>query len=94
MLDAGQTIWLLDQREVTTLGGLEMALQKFGTRLEAFGSEEQKKQMALVAAKHGLRVEFTDQNMQQVYQFALQMHQRGSLERGGQKKSRDFERGD
>jgi hypothetical protein len=38
--------------------------------------------IALVAAKHGLRVEFSDRNLQQVYELALQTRQRG-LERGG-----------
>jgi hypothetical protein len=35
-----------------------MAVQKFGPRLEVFGTDEQKKQIALAAAKHGMRVEF------------------------------------
>ena len=92
LLDAGQTIWLLDQREATVLAGLEMAVQKFGPRLEVTGHEERKKQIALVAAKHGLRVEFTDRNLQQVYQLALQTRQRG-LERGGPERG-DFGRGE
>jgi hypothetical protein len=92
LLDAGQTIWLLDQREATVLAGLEMAVQKFGPRLEVTGHEERKKQIALVAAKHGLRVEFTDRNLQQVYQLALQTRQRG-LERGWQERG-DFGRGE
>ena len=91
LLDAGQTIWLLDQREATMLAGLEMALQKFGPRLEATGSQEWKRQIAQVAAKHGLRVEFTDQAMQQVYQLALQTRQRGGFERGGRERD-DCER--
>ena len=70
---------------------LEMALQKFGTRLEVTGSEERKKQIALVAAKHGLRVEFNDRAMQQVYQAALAGHGRGGLDRGGRERG-DFER--
>ena len=74
------------------LAGLEMAVQKFGPRLEVTGHEERKKQIALVAAKHGLRVEFTDRNLQQVYQLALQTRQRG-LERGGQERG-DFGRGE
>ena len=68
--DEGQKIYLLDQREATLVAGLEMAVQKFGMRLEVTGTDEQKKQIALTAAKHGLRVEFTDQVMQQVYQQA------------------------
>lgn len=73
LLDVGQKIHLLDQREVTMVAGLEMAVQKFGMRLEVTGTDEQKKQIALTAAKHGLRVEFADQTMHQVYQHALQL---------------------
>lgn len=74
--DEGQKIYILDQREATLVAGLEMAVQKFGMRLEVTGTDEQKKQIALTAAKHGLRVEFADQRMQQIYQHALQSHQR------------------
>ena len=67
LLDMGQKIYLLNQREVTLVAGLEMAVQKFGVKLEVFGTDEQKKQIALVAARHGMRVEFTDQALQQAY---------------------------
>ena len=69
--DEGQKIYLLDQREATLVAGLEMAVQKFGMRLEVTGTDEQKKQIALTAAKHGLRVEFSHRAMQQLYQNAL-----------------------
>jgi hypothetical protein len=78
--DEGQKIYLLDQREATLVAGLEMAVQKFGMRIDVTGTDEQKKQIALTAAKHGLRVEFTDQRMQQHYQDVLNNRQ---LDRGG-----------
>jgi hypothetical protein len=81
LLDVGQKIHLLDQREATLVAGLEMAVQKFGPRLEVFGTDEQKKQIALAAAKHGMRVEFTDQALQVVYQQALQLQKGRGLER-------------
>ena len=81
LLDVGQKIHLLDQREATLVAGLEMAVQKFGARLEVFGTDEQKKQIALAAAKHGMRVEFTDQALQMVYQQALQLQKGRGLER-------------
>jgi hypothetical protein len=81
LLDVGQKIHLLDQREATLVAGLEMAVQKFGVRLEVFGTDEQKKQIALAAAKHGMRVEFTDQALQMVYQQALQLQKGRGLER-------------
>jgi hypothetical protein len=85
LLDVGQKIHLLDQREATLVAGLEMAVQKFGARLEVFGTDEQKKQIALAAAKHGMRVEFTDQALQQAYQQAHQFQKGRGMdrERGG-----------
>jgi len=73
LLDVGQKIYMLDQREATLVAGLEMALQKFGPRLEVTGPAEFKKEFALTAANHGMRVEFTDQTMQQFYQRALEL---------------------
>ena len=81
LLDVGQKIHLLDQREATLVAGLEMAVQKFGTRLEVTGTDEQKKQIALVAAKHGMRVEFMDLAMQQIYQQTLQRQKGRVMER-------------
>jgi hypothetical protein len=73
--DEGRKIYILDQREATLVAGLEMAVQKFGTRLEVTGTDEQKKQIALTAAKHGLRVEFTDKTAQQFYQWSMNERQ-------------------
>ena len=47
LLDAGQKIWVLDNREA-------------GNRLEVTGSEEFKKTAALTAAKHGLQMQFRE----------------------------------
>jgi Relaxase/Mobilisation nuclease domain/Large polyvalent protein-associated domain 7 len=82
LLDVGQKIHLLDQREATVLAGLEMAVQKFGMRLEITRADGQKKQIALTAAKHGMRVEFMDPVMQQDYQHALQFDKGRGMERG------------
>ncbi len=81
LLDVGQKIHLLDQREATLVAGLEMAVQKFGARLEVFGTVKQKKQIAHAAGKHGMRVEFTDQVLQQVYQQTLQLRRARGMER-------------
>lgn len=80
LLDAGQKIWVLNHREATVLAGLEMAVQKFGNRLEVTGNDEFKKTVALTAARHGLQVQFLDQNMQRIYDQARAGQQRG-LER-------------
>ena len=78
--DEGQKIYILDQREATLVAGLEIAVQKFGMRLEVTGTDEQKKQIALTAAKHGLRVGFTDHAMQQIYQHVLQLQKSQGME--------------
>ena len=85
LLDVGQKIHLLDQREATLVAGLEMAVHKFGVRLEVFGTDEQKRQIALAAAKHGMVVEFTDQALQMAYQqdFKFQNGRGLERERGG-----------
>jgi 2-methylaconitate cis-trans-isomerase PrpF len=52
LLDVGQKIHLLDRREATLLAGLEMGVRKIGVQLERFGTDGQKRQSALAAAKH------------------------------------------
>jgi hypothetical protein len=67
-----------------------MAVQKYGMRLEVTGTTEQKIAIAQTAARHGVRVEFSEQAVQQVYenQRSLQTRQREhERERG-----RDFGR--
>jgi len=85
LLDVGQKVYMLDQREATLVAGLEMAVQKFGVRLEVTGTDEQKRQIALTAAKHGMRLEFSNLALSQVYQQALLRGRVRELER-------DFER--
>jgi hypothetical protein len=81
LLDVGQKIYLLDLREATLVAGLEMAMQKFGVRLEVFGTAEQKRQIALTAAKHGMRLEFTDSGLQQIYHQALPLKKGREIQR-------------
>jgi hypothetical protein len=52
----------------TLVAGLEMAVQKFGMRLEVTGTTEQKITIARTAARHGVRVEFSEPAVQQVYE--------------------------
>jgi hypothetical protein len=61
-------IHLLDQREATVVAGLEMALEKYGMRLEVTGTTEQKIVIAQTAARHGVRAEFSERAVQQVYE--------------------------
>ena len=73
LMDVGSRIALLnlnEANEATIVAGLELAVQKFGTRLEVHGNDSQKKEIALAAAKHGMNVEFADRTTQQFYQLA------------------------
>ena len=79
-MDVGSRIALLNLNEATLVAGLELAVQKFGTRLDVYGSDIQKKEIALAAAKHGMNVEFADRTTQQFYQLARNDRQRGGDE--------------
>ena len=51
--------------DAVILAGLKLAQQKYGQRLDVTGSDAFKRQVAAVAAKHGLRVTFADQAIEQ-----------------------------
>lgn len=51
--------------DAVILAGLKLAQQKYGQRLDVTGSDAFKRQVAAVAAKHGLRVTFTDPAIEQ-----------------------------
>jgi len=54
--------------DAVILAGLKLAQQKYGQRLDVTGSDAFKRQVAAVAAKHGLRVTFTDPAIEQLRQ--------------------------
>ena len=62
-IDQGSKISLLQQSEVAYVAALQLGQAKFGFRLHVTGTETERKAFALAAAKHGLRVEFTDDRM-------------------------------
>ena len=51
--------------DAVILAGLKLAQQKYGQRLDVTGSDAFKRQVAAVAARHGLRVTFTDPAIEQ-----------------------------
>lgn len=51
--------------DAVILAGLKLAQQKYGQQLDVTGSAEFRRQVAAVAAKHGLRVTFTDPALEQ-----------------------------
>jgi hypothetical protein len=63
---------VLNQDKAAVLFGLEMAIQKYGSRIACAGSVEWKRMVTKVAAQHGVTVQFTDVEMQ----HALRLLQR------------------
>ena len=58
-VDVGQKINLIDNRETTLAASLKVAQEKFGSYLHVTGSDQLKREITTVAAKHGLNVRFT-----------------------------------
>jgi hypothetical protein len=72
VIDRGRVVTVLNQDEAAVLFGLEMAIQKYGSRIACTGTVEWKRMVTKTAAQHGISVQFTDEEMQ----HALRLQQR------------------
>jgi hypothetical protein len=72
VIDRGRIVTVLNQDEAAVLFGLEMAIQKYGSRIACTGTVEWKRMVTKTAAQHGIAVQFTDEEMQ----HALRLLQR------------------
>ena len=72
VIDRGRVVTVLNQDKAAVLFGLEMAVQKYGSRIACDGSVEWKRMVTKVAAQQGISVQFTDPEMQ----HALRLLQR------------------
>jgi hypothetical protein len=72
VIDRGCVVTVLNQDKAAVLFGLEMAVQKYGSRIACDGSVEWKRMVTKVAAQQGISVQFTDPEMQ----HALRLLQR------------------
>jgi hypothetical protein len=72
VIDRGRIVTVLNQDKAAILFGLEMAVQKYGSRIACDGSMEWKRMVTKVAAQQGISVQFTDPEMQ----HALRLLQR------------------
>jgi hypothetical protein len=72
VIDHGRVVTVLNQDQAAVLFGLEMAVQKYGSRIACTGSIEWKRMVTKAAAQHGISVQFTDPEMQ----HALRLLQR------------------
>jgi len=85
VIDRGRIVTVLNQDEAAVLFGLEMAIQKYGSRIACTGTVEWKRMVVKTAAKHCVTAQFTEPEMQHAMRLQQQManpHQRRQ-ERGG-----------
>jgi hypothetical protein len=64
VIDRGRLVTVLNQDEAAIVFGLEMAVQKYGSRIACAGTDEWKRMVTMTAVQHGIFVEFTDPEMQ------------------------------
>jgi len=64
VIDRGRLVTVLNQDEAAIVFGLEMAVQKYGSRIACTGSEQWKQMVTMCAVKHGIYAQFTDPEMQ------------------------------
>jgi hypothetical protein len=85
VIDRGRIVSVLNQDKAAVLFGLEMAVQKYGSRIACDGSVEWKRMVTKVAAQHGISVQFTDPEMQNALRLLQRLaHPRQrQQERGG-----------
>ena len=64
VIDRGRLVTVLNQDEAAIVFGLEMAVQKYGSRIACTGSDKWKRMVTMCAIKHGIFAQFTDPEMQ------------------------------
>jgi hypothetical protein len=64
LVDRGKTISILTSEESAIVLGLEMAVKKYGVSIQTDGSDAWKEQVARVAARNDVFVQFTNAGMQ------------------------------
>ena len=64
VIDRGRVVTVLSQDEVAIVFGLEMAIQKYGSRIACTGTGEWKRMVTKTAVQHGIFVQFTNPEMQ------------------------------
>jgi len=64
VIDRGRLVTVLNQDDAAIVFGLEMAIQKYGSRITCTGTGEWKRMVTKTAVQHGIFVQFTDPEMQ------------------------------
>jgi hypothetical protein len=85
VIDSGRVVTVLNQDEAAVLFGLEMAIQKYGSRIACAGTVEWKRMVTKTAAQHGIAAQFTDPEMQHALRLLqrLAKPRQRQQERGG-----------
>src|ERR1017187_1602351 len=85
VIDRGRIVTVLNQDKAAVLFGLEMAVQKYGSRIACDGSVEWKRMVTKVAAQQGISVQFTDPEMQHTLRLLQRLAnpRQRQQERGG-----------
>jgi hypothetical protein len=85
VIDRGRVVTVLNQDEAAVLFGLEMAIQKYGSRIACTGTVEWKRMITKTAARHGISVQFTDEEMQHTLRLLQRLTnpRQRQQERGG-----------
>ena len=72
VIDRGRRVTVLNQNEAAIVFGLEMAVQKYGSRIACSGGDDWKQQVVKVSVQNGIFVEFIDPEMRDaLYQYQL-----------------------
>ena len=64
VIDRGRLVTVLNQDDAAVVFGLEMAIQKYGSRIACSGTDEWKNMVIKIAVQHGIFVQFTNPGMQ------------------------------
>jgi hypothetical protein len=64
VIDRGRLVTVLNQDDAAIVFGLEMAVQKYGSRIACTGADQWKRTVARAAVQYGIFVQFTDPEME------------------------------
>ncbi|MCE5165567.1 LPD7 domain-containing protein [Plesiomonas sp. PI-19] len=77
VVDRGNHVHTCSNEDKAVEIGLRLSIEKFGKTLDVKGSPEYKAQVAEIAARHNLKVEFTDPAMNKMLQEKQVQHNKG-----------------
>jgi len=76
IVDRGRIITVLNRDEAAIVFGLEMAIKKYGPTIACTGSNDWKREVAAIGVRHGVSVQYSDPQMQQMQREAMLVRNR------------------